>query len=251
MTNPRTYHWPSVASNVATIASLQTVAANAQVVINSNLPYAQTVPVSNSGIYLYTDMLRTVSFTSTANISGVTFTINGLSTAVDGNGNPTGQLVNTTETRTGPNANTVQTTRLYSQINSITTGNPGTGANTVSVGFGYNGITSYMVLNTNSHSPQQWTALAQPLNAAATFDWTIFASVTRNIVYPISPSDPVFATAPLPPLFPIQIGTGNNTGSSFPQTEVMSMLWATIGTTNAGVNGNSEFYFTVLQQGIR
>jgi len=78
---------------------------------------------------------RTVSLTSTGNISGVNFTIVGR----DADGNAV------TETRAGPNNNTVYTSALYNSVTSVTAN--GAVATATSVGSGTTGYTRWVKTN--------------------------------------------------------------------------------------------------------
>lgn len=126
MTIPAVFAWP--AADADSIAALQTTSGSGSFILNGDL-----VSISPSGIRTVTlpGIQRTVSLTSTGNISGVNFTIVGTDTR--------GAAV--TETRAGPNNNTVETTATYHTITSVTV-NGAVGTNT-SVGTGTTGSTRW------------------------------------------------------------------------------------------------------------
>lgn len=121
---PRIYRWS--ASSVTAIAALQTKAAAGALAING------TMATSVGGGTPYVTFLgfaRTITLTSVNNLSAKNFTITGtLNGAVQ------------TETRVGPNNNTVTTTALFDSVTSITVS---AAAAAVSVGTGATGRTNW------------------------------------------------------------------------------------------------------------
>jgi len=243
--------WPDTASNEATIAPLQVVGDDHIIKITSNLPNMPNVPVNNSGIYVYDHMLRTVRLTSVANLSGINISITGLSSPIDVDGNPLLSVMELfTETIPGPNAGSVETARIYQQINAITT-DADTGVDEISVGFGVRGITAYIFLNLNSSAPMWAGYQGQPIDATINFDYQFYASMTKpetvNTIYgnimPFPQQLPAFAL-----LGAVQHNNNSVTTNINTQVQLPVIVWATINDTS--VLPNSSFYFTVVQQGL-
>jgi hypothetical protein len=250
MSHPKVIFWPNVENNVATIAPLQVVGDDLTVQINSNQPNMPNVPVNNSGVYIYQDMLRTVSITSPNDLSAISFFIMGLSSPLDENGNP---VLSTVELDTetilvGPNNGTVLTTRVYQQIYSITT-DIATGTDQVSVGFGSGGITAYTFLNLNSSAPQAVQLQGQVVNGNDNFNYQFYASMTKPEI--INTNYGTVTPFPQPiPAFPV--GTLNtNVNIQVPLVGPQAIIWAQISdATNPASDSVTSFYFTIIEQGI-
>lgn len=117
---------------VASICALQTTAGAASLVINGTLATAKNAGGASIPASVTLPLLQTVvTLTSTADLSGVNFTIAG----VDNQG------VAVTATRAGPNNNTVATTAQYHVITSVTV--DGAVGTSVSVGTGTVGTTAW------------------------------------------------------------------------------------------------------------
>lgn len=123
MSRTAVYNW--TAPDASAIALAQTVGAGANMVLNGHLA---NIPVVNP-IVSFPGVIRTITLTSGANLSGLNFTITGYFL---------GKI--TSEVLAGPNANTVESVNNYESIISISP-NLTTGVNTVSVGTGPNGMT--------------------------------------------------------------------------------------------------------------
>lgn len=121
------FNWPTPDS--AAIAALQTVGAGASMVLNGTLKQSGNPVVTLVGIS------RKISLTSTADLSGVDFTVTGTYL-----GKPQSEVI------TGPNNNTVESATLFNTISSVTA-SISTGANTVSVGTGSDGHTNLYKYN--------------------------------------------------------------------------------------------------------
>jgi len=93
------------AAVTTSIAAVQTTAANANLVLNSN---ATLGTGTSTDVNMPGNIASTVTLTSANNLSAVNITIEG---TLDG--------VTTIETRVGPNANTVTTTQSYTTITKI------------------------------------------------------------------------------------------------------------------------------------
>jgi hypothetical protein len=117
--------WP--APSTTYIALAQTLSAAGNLVLNGG----GGTPGLNTPVVVFPGFTRVVTLTSTANLSGINFTI-------------TGTLNNSTisEVLAGPNNNTVTSTNIYDSITSIAASaafNP----NTVSAGIGATGRTQW------------------------------------------------------------------------------------------------------------
>lgn len=120
------------AASVNSISLLQTRVGAGALLINGAL--AQSVTPNDGGTLDFNQFNRTVTITSTGNLSGVNFTITGTKKF------PYDPYKVVTETIAGPNNNTVSTTGLFNRVLSITTS--GTVGTAVSVGTGVTGATS-------------------------------------------------------------------------------------------------------------
>jgi hypothetical protein len=106
--------------NTQDICLIQSTTGAVSLVINGNLASGGIVPFINNGYS------RQVSFTSANNLSGSSFTINGLQNGVV-----------VSEVVTGPNNNTVYSTNVYDVVSSIVASGIVAG---VSVGSGFSGF---------------------------------------------------------------------------------------------------------------
>lgn len=229
--------WSPSSSNTDVISSLQNYSGAGNMIINSN---EFTSQVTKSGPYRFEHVLRTVSFTSANDLSSRNITINGIGSAVDANGNPT-QPLNTpvSETISGPNANTVYTSTIYRQIDSISIDGA---ANGLSAGFGKSGITTYVFPD---YDRTGWYASFQTaIYNHTTLTHTVYVSLTKPDVF--SPTTGKFIPYPYEiPAFPI--GTVDSAVNQLISTQYpLAVCWA-----NIKNNDDETLYFTVLQQGIR
>lgn len=237
MSQPVVRYWASTTANIATISSLQNYSGAGNIIINSNLPNS---PISTYGPYVFdSNVARSIAFTSVNNLSARNLTITGLGSAVDASGNPT-QPLNTsiTEVIAGPNANTVNTTHIWTQIDSITIDGS---ANALEVGFGSNGILRYIFPD---YDVITWHATVQAAVYNRTnLTYTVYQTLTK-------PEMPTLAgnLKPYPlaiPAFSLgTVGGFANQLITIPSPNVMT--WATIEAAE-----DEEVYFTFLQQGIR
>lgn len=165
---PTSITWPAPA--VAAVAAPQTLGAAGSLTINGSLldqsymPY-QTIANFGKGIE------RTASLTSTGNLSGINFTITGL----------TYNDVVVTETIAGPNNNTVYTTALFNRITSITAN--AAVATAVSVGSGTTGNTDLVIPDNMLGNAMVGLAV-------------IVTAGTINVTVQYTTDDPFGATAP-------------------------------------------------------
>lgn len=146
------FTWP--AANTTDVAALQTLGAAGTIVINGNL--AQPINgITTPNYVLFLGISRTVSLTSVNNLSAVHFTITG-----------TFRGTTQTETRVGPNNNTVLTTALFDTITSITTD---AAVTAVSVGSGTTGQTHWK--NSNYDSTVVSMAVAVVVTGTITYSF--------------------------------------------------------------------------------
>jgi len=114
------------AANTTSIAQAQTLVAAGNLVLNGPLRQPGYITVN------FLDFTRSITLTSTANLSGINFTINGML-----NNSPLSEVL------AGPNNNTVTSVNIYDSIVSITA-SAGFSPNTVSVGTGLTGRTHWI-----------------------------------------------------------------------------------------------------------
>lgn len=235
MSQPQVIHWLPATTNTDTISSLHNYTGAGNLVLNSN----QTSSTGTSnGPYVFNNVVRNVSFSSTNNLGGVNITVNGLGTSVDVSGNPTGMINQSiTETIAGPNNNTVYTANIFSRIDSISID---AAANGLSAGLGNKGITAYIFPDYDRTS---WYASVQAaVYNRTTLTYTMYDSLTKpeNINYPFANLKPYPFEIPA-----FLIGTANATANQLLSiASPASIIWATI-----AANAGEDFYFTFLQQG--
>lgn len=145
MSTPIIYNWP-LADEIAIVNATQLGAGIRTFVFNGTLAtvYGQAI--------VLTGIERKLSLKSAGNLSGITFTITGLSGM--------GKIIS--ETITGPNATTKYTVNTYNTIVSITI-NADMGA-AVSIGTGLVGATNWFTYNVYNPFP----ALAVQVNVQGT-----------------------------------------------------------------------------------
>lgn len=146
------FSWPIASTTAVCLGQTGTAA----FVINGTL---HDTARTSTGVFMakFPGLQRTVSLTSAGNISAVDFTIVGT--------NLRGVAV--TETRAGPNANTVETTAEYHSVTSVTpSANVGTAT---SLGTGTTGSTNWIVHNTFAQNFQ----IAGQFDVTATLNYTV------------------------------------------------------------------------------
>lgn len=154
MSKPSVYYWPpsTVGGFTNGIALNQSQPNGSALTLVSNTPWGvfsyvniNTPQTTTSGVS--TDIIRSISITSTDDNSGVTFVISGIGVSVDGSGNPTTIIGPISENLVGPNDDIVTSQNIYTIIYSIT---PTVADSTnISVGYGPNGITTYSYRDNN------------------------------------------------------------------------------------------------------
>lgn len=128
MSNPKIFNWP--APSTTAVALGQTLGGAGVLVLNGGLVNTgQPIPQA-----VFAGISRTVSLTSTANLSGRNFSIYGTYN---------GAIIS--ETRTGPNNNTVETTAIFDTVTAVSV--DGAVATNVSVGTGTTGHTHWYKYN--------------------------------------------------------------------------------------------------------
>jgi hypothetical protein len=145
-------------ANTSDVCALQTTAGAANLILNGNLAN----PISNQVSFISNGYSRSVSLTSTVNLSGVNFTIIG-----------TQNGVSVSQTVAGPNNNTIYanpTTVVYDTITSISVS--GAVATGVSIGTGYTGF--FPLININLERDVINYSLSTAQVTAASIHTTIF-----------------------------------------------------------------------------
>lgn len=239
MSYPIVIPWLPSTGNLAAIAPLQTLAAAGALTIVANVPNLPNSP------YKFDRVARAVSLTSAGDDSGVNFTITGIGSAVDGDGNPTQIFGPIFEEIAGPNADTVSTTKIFTQVNSITTN--AAVPEDVSAGFGEFGITDYVFLDYNRTMFQ--TSVQLQFIARTALEATVYQSLSKletpNLNGYLDQFEPTNALT-----IPGFAVSADLTSASTNQLGVLaspvSVVWATMTATAA-----DSLYFTVLQQGLR
>jgi hypothetical protein len=127
MSKPIVFNWP--AASTTSVSALQTLAGAGDLLINGSLSNLVPGSIINSPVAVFPNISRTVTLTSTNNLSGVNFNIAGYL-----NGNLVSQII------AGPNNSTVSTTQLFQSVTSITAD---AAAAAVSAGTGSTGVTNW------------------------------------------------------------------------------------------------------------
>lgn len=153
MAIPAVFIWP--AADTQAISATQTLGAAGGLLINGTL--AQTL-TGGSPYVIFPGISRTVSLTSVNNLSGVNFTITG-----------TYRGAVQTETRAGPNNNTVFTTALFDSVTSITTSGAATA---VSAGSGTTGQTQWYNYNYHAIYPSISAQIIVTGSPNITYSWS-------------------------------------------------------------------------------
>ena len=253
-----TIQWLPSNGNLAAIASSQALGAagalqlNTSTLVNQSAnPFTQsgTTLLPNGGPYIYNNVARTVSISSTANLTGAAITITGLGVAPNGGipllplSTPISETI-----AVGPNNDSVDSVNYYTQINSITIN---AAAANISAGFGVAGITAPISMD---YDRTGWyaTCSAQAIdNVSATYSG--FTSLNK-LAFPSTVGnfltfDGVYGVGI--PGFPIAAAmTVANTNEIEQLLYPVSLVWFEV-LLNAYANAGEGFIFTVLQQGIR
>lgn len=209
MAKPRLYIWPIPDQNA--ICSLQSIIGAGNLLINGTL----TINTKFPGEAVFPGITRTISLTSTNNLSGVNFTINGML-----NGN---QI---SETLAGPNNNTIETTSIFDSVNSVHVNGSVTN---VSIGSGTTGRTHWDTYNYNVTYNFVNVQISQ---VTGTINWEV------NCTF-----DDVF-TLPNPSLATI---FGPSSADAFGFGEFVSFKYAALFVNSSGNDGSLQYNY--LEQG--
>lgn len=221
MAKPVVYNWPAI--NTTAICSTQSLASAGSLIINGSL--ASPLPVGSASV-VFTGISRTVSLTSINNLSGVQFTINGFYRGST-----------QTETRAGPNNNTVYTTNLFDRVTSITTNNAVTA---VSAGSGNSGQTHWFTDN--------YYATVVGLSVQVVISGTIgytFLSTLDDVQTNANPTTVSGIVMPNPDSANAFTTLMNNSGSSNLATYIYPTRYACL-----SISGTGSLRAIFLQQGI-
>ena len=254
MTKPSVYYWPpsTVGGLTNGIALSQNAPDGSNLVLVGNTPYGifsyvniNEPNVTTSGIS--TDIIRSISITSLGDNSDVTFVIKGIGVSIDGDGNPTSIVGPITEELVGPNDDTVTSVNIYTIINSITVTEAD--AVNVSVGYGPNGITSYIYMDTNrnlgpaSAANYQLQMINNAGLTAATYN-SLNKPQTPNIYGGLDTYGMVNGVqGPFIPAFSIQTGLTANTIDTL--RTVTAVFWVQVSDCTT-----DSMFLTFEQQGI-
>lgn len=245
MSQPSVIWWQPSTGNEAQIATLQDIAQDNYVVLNSESHETR-------GTYIYDKMIRSIVINSPDNIAAARFIVSGIGSPVDGDGNPTQILSPITEIITGVNgAPGVESVNIYSQINSIlVTTAPATN---VKVGFGRFGITDYVFFDYNRMSSEFSSISLQFVNQTSIMAG-VFMSLNKpespniaqsGILEPFGTENGEYITF-IPAFALIGMDTTNQTTQI---AGAISVCWATVQQTSIVVA--DSVYFTFVQQGIK
>jgi hypothetical protein len=269
MASPLVYYFPATSvdgSNInkGIISTAQSYSAAGNIIINPS-PFQ---PVNSaSGIWVNKDMWRQVQFTTNNDLSALTVTITGLATytngtsqllqpvvgtpsqvtAVTGNIGPLSTIV--TESFSLPNSATASTQCYFKNITSMTISGS-TGVNTVSVGYGPNGISGPIFLDYNKigwYASIQGQKIADAGVPAGNLIYTIYQTLTKPEVPSSQYGSWVETSSPIQGFPVTSVGVNSNTLTQL--STPIAMAWAEVtGTVNDTFA--DVFYLTAIQQGI-
>lgn len=216
MSNPVVYTWP--AADTTAIAALQTLGIAGTVTLDGSLSLQSIANNPNGVAYAdFKDITRTISITSTNNLSAVSFTITGTLNS---------DSIPQSEVLLGPNNNTVFSVGTYDKIISITTN---AGAPAFSVGSGTTGFTRFFLSNFQCAYP----ALSIQVDLTGTINYS-FCTTLQDA----SDASPAIAF----PIVAMTNATTNQLGSYNNATRYSALR------INSSTTGSLNVTF--LQQGI-
>jgi hypothetical protein len=220
---PRVITWP--VASATSISALQTLAGAGNLLLNGSLNtsgnYTSHVTYPGSlaiPLIIFSGYTRTITLTSTNNLSGVNFTINGIL-----NNAPLSEVL------AGPNNNTVTSVNAYDAITSISTN---AAAAAVSAGTGTTGRTAWISFDYDMLVPNY---SVQGVVTATTINYTLFLTL----------DDPNVVTTPTV-FSPVMALTGATTSQFASLTNPINYMNITINSSNA----TGALVATFLQQGI-
>jgi hypothetical protein len=152
--------WPI--SDIIAVCDTQNVVSAGALLLNGIL--AKTY-IPNQISFINASMIRSVSITSTANLSGITFTISGLQN---------GAFI--TEILTGPNNTTIYGTKYYDIISSVVASGA---ASTVSVGSGTSGFFPIVSVNTNNVNGNVNYSVAALTSTSAGITYSLYQTLEQ------------------------------------------------------------------------
>lgn len=229
MSQPRIISWLPI--NATLIAPSQALA------VAGNLQLNSSIPGQPQGAFIYDKVIRQVRLISTGN-TAVTFTITGIGSPVDANGNPTQVVSLISEDIVALVANTAKNSvNIYQKVISISAS---AAVANISAGSGPNGITDFVFLNTNSVIG--FTNCAIQFLNFATIAATGYISLNKPQI--IDQNAGNLITSPFLAYEFIAFSTGH--ANIFTQIPIpISIVWLNVETTTT-----DSLNFTVLQQGV-
>jgi hypothetical protein len=240
MSRSTNIYWPISSPDGVTfdkIAANQPVVAGNNIVLKTNVP-----PGGIAGAFEYNNIVRTIIIDVTIGVGNTTFTINGIGTTVDANGNPEKLLGPITEDVVINGVATGESQNIYTRINSITVDNNVT----VSVGFGSSGITRYIYSDYNLNVTPIGAWNAQLYN-----NHGITYAVYVSLQTPASPNrygnfTPFGSDNEFPNNFIVaaELAPPASANANAPIISPFSVIW-----TRVSLCTDDSMYFTYQQQG--
>lgn len=154
-----TYTFP--AGNTQDVCLSQTLAGGGNLNLNGNL----VNPLNKQVSFIQKGYSRQISLTSGGNLSGATFTINGIQNGVA-----------ISENITGPNNNTVYSIQIYDVINSISVDQA---VNAISVGTGFSGFFPLIGINLEKDVINYTLTIARLTDVSVSF--SVYGTLDRII----------------------------------------------------------------------
>jgi hypothetical protein len=228
MSHPRVISWLPI--NTELIAYSQSVEADSNLALNSS------VPGQPKGEFIYDKVIRQVQLTSTGDESAVQFTITGIGSPVDANGNPTQVVSLISEVVSGPtNVLPTNSVNIYQKVISIS---PNADVDNISAGSGPNGITDFIFLDYNKTNGQANVSIQfiSPTTISATGYVSLNKPQEIDINYGNLLSSPFLAIE-------VINTTSEDTFIELPMP--LAVVWLSVSETDA-----DSLNFTVLQQGV-
>jgi hypothetical protein len=218
----------SVNTDVSTI--------NWAIMPGGNLVLNSKVPTQPQGPFIYDKVIRQVQLTSTGDESGVQFTITGIGSPVDTNGNPTQVIALISEVVIGPTSVLpTNSANIYQQVISISAN---AAVDNISVGSGPDGITDFIFLDYNKSIGQANVSVqfVDFVDISTTGYMSLNKPQYIDIDFGNLKSSPFLATEFLSPT-----QADKFTGLQMP----LAIVWLSVKDTTT-----DSLYFTVLQQGV-
>ena len=208
MSHQLIYTWPL--PDTQAICLLQSLGSAGNLSINGHLA---NTPTAYGGV-VFTGISRTISLTSTNDLSAVSFTINGIY-----NGASVSQTI------LGPNNNTVYTTSIFDVITSVSSNGA---VSNVSVGSGLTGQTHWFKYNYN----QDISIFSVQVIVGGTINYT-FNITSNDIKSVVSPT----LTAPIPVVT-------NSTTTQFQSFPAIPFYYGNVTVNSSGSSGSVNIIIT-------